>query len=155
MVFSLLGLNVAYRAVRLDEILHKKGSPLGIEAIETRLKSRYSNDQDSINLISFLLRSAMDDFVYGDYERSFLDSYRIINDKIIIDPLPVTRKKASEQTLDEYRKIRVFLVHGFLRDRKTKLEAPINVSDVIWAKRVLFKKTLDLIKLSLSVAGEI
>jgi len=160
MAFSLLGLNVTYRAMRLDETLHTKNSSLSIEAIETGLKSRYGNSQESIDLVAFLLRSAMDDFIYGDYERSFLDSYRIINDKIIVDPLlvdplPVTQKKANERTLDEYRKIRVFLVHGFLQERKSKLITPINISDVMWAKKVLFKKTLDLIKLSFSVAGEI
>jgi len=160
MAFSLLGLNVTYRAKQLDETLHTEEFSLRIEGIETRLKSKYANSQESINLVSFLLRSAMDDFIYGDYERSFLDSYRIINDKIIVapqpvDPLPVTRKKASEETLDEYRRIRVFLVHGFLQERKSKLETPINVSDVIWARKVLFKKTLDLIKLSFCVASEI
>jgi hypothetical protein len=158
--FSLLGLNVTYRNMQLYTTLHTKDPSPGIETIETRLKSRYVASQESIDLISFLLRSAMDDFVYGDYERSFLDSYRIINDKIIIDPspvdpLPVTRRKVSEKALEEYRTIRVFLVHGFLQEKKSKLGTPINVSDVIWAKKVLFKKTLDLIKLSFCVAGEI
>ena len=155
MAFSLLGLNVTYRAKQLDETLHTEEFSLKIDGIETRLKSKYASSQESINLVSFLLRSAMDDFIYGDYERSFLNSYRIINDKIIVDPLPVTRKKASEETLDEYRRIRVFLVHGFLQERKSKLETPINVSDVIWARKVLFKKTLDLIRLSFCVANEI
>jgi hypothetical protein len=67
----------------------------------------------------------------------------------------IAEKMLEEKTLEEYRRIRVFLVHGSLQDKKTKLEIPIQVKDVVWARKVLFQKTLDSIESAFKVADKI
>jgi hypothetical protein len=80
-----------------------------------------------------------------------------VNSKAV-DPVPITKQYASTAVLDEYRKIRVFLAHGYLQQRKTraqKPQVPISVQDIVWAKKVLFDKTSDLIQLSFMVASQL
>jgi hypothetical protein len=161
--FSLQGLNAAYRAMLLDSLLSRQKS-LRLSAIERSLVAKYPTEPDSIGFISFILKSSMDNFVLGDYERCFFDCYRIINDPIIVnnklsvDPIPITKKHANAKVLDEYRKIRVFLAHGYLQQRKTgtqQSQTSISIQDVVWAKKMLFGKTLDLIQLSFMVASQL
>ena len=153
--FSVLGLNVAYRIRLLNEKLGTKDFTSKLRHLEAELLKRHPQKADTIEFFSFALTSAVDDFTFGDYDRAFLDSYRIIHDKIIQNPKKIVEKKVDEKTLDEYRRIRIFLVHGFLKEKKSKLEVPIQVEDVVWARKVLFQKTLDLIKLAYYVAAKI
>ena len=155
MVFSILGLNVTYRTKLLNKKLGTKDFTSKLGHLEAALLKRHPQKPDTIEFFSFVLRSAVDDFTYGDYERSFLESYRIIHDKIIQDPNVIVEKEVDEKTLDKYRQIRVFLVHGFLKEKKSRLEVSIQVEDVVWARKVLFQKTLDLIKLAYYVAAKI
>ena len=153
--FSVLGLNVTYRAKLLNEKLGTTDFTSKLRNLEAAILKRHPKKPDKTEFFSFVLRSAVDDFTYGDYERSFLDSYRIIHDKIIRDPKAIMKKNIDEKTLDEYRRIRVFLIHGFLKEKKSRLEVPIQVEDVVWARKVLFQKTLDLIELAYYVAAKI
>ena len=155
LAFSVLGLNVTYRNRLLNEKLGTKDFASKLIDLEEELLKRHPQKLDTVYFFSFVLRSAMDDFAYGDYERSFLDGYRIIHDKIIRNPKTIVNKKVDEKTLDEYRRIRVFLVHGFLKEKKSRLEVPVQVEDVVWARKVLFQKTLDLIELAYYVATKI
>lgn len=153
--FSVLGLNVAYRIRLLDGKLHAKDYTSKIGHLEAELIKRHPKKLKTISFFSFVLRSAVDDFAYGDYDKAFLDSYRIVHDKIIQNPKEIVKNKVGDKTLEEYRRIRVFLIHGFLEEKKSRLEVPITVEDVVWAKKVLFQKTLDLIELAFYVAAEI
>ena len=153
--FSVLGLNVTYRTKLLNEKLGTKDFTSKLRHLEAALLKRHPQKTDTIAFFSFVLRSAIDDFAYGDYDRAFLDSYRIIHDKIIQNPKKIVEKKVDEKTRDEYRRIRVFLVHGFLKEKESGLEVPIGVEDVVWARKVLFQKTLDLIELAFYVAAKI
>jgi len=155
LAFSVLGLNVAYRTELLNEKLGAKDFASKLTHLGRELLKRHPRKKQTVNFFSFVLRSSVDGFIYGDYDRSFLDSYRIIHDKIIRNPNEIAEKKADEKTLDEYRRIRVFLVHGFLKEKKSGLEVPIQVEDIVWARKVLFQKTLDLIELAYYVTAEI
>ena len=155
LTFSVLGLNVCYRKRELNRKLGTRDFASKIGHLETDLFKKYPQKSETVEFLSFVLRSAVDDFIYGDYERSFLDSYRIIHDKIIEDPKMIAEKMLEEKTLEEYRQIRVFLVHGILQDKKTKLEIPIQVKDVVWARKVLFHKTLDSIESAFKIADKI
>lgn len=153
--FSILSLNVVYRTKLLNEKLGTGDFNSKLRQLEAALLEKYPKKPNTIEFFSFVLRSAIDDFVYGDYERSFLDGYRIIHDRIVQDPKAIVEKKVNEKTLDEYRRIRVYLVHGFLNEKKSRLKVPIRVEDVVWARKVLFQKTLDLIHLAFYVADRI
>ncbi len=155
LAFSVLGLNVCYRTRELNRKLGTKDFTSKVEHLETDLFKKYPQKSETVEFLSFILRSAVNDFIYGDYARSFLDSYRIIHDKIIEDPKMIVDKMLEEKTLEEYRRIRVFLVHGILQDKKTKLEIPIQVKDVVWARKVLFQKTLDSIESAFKIADKI
>ena len=153
--FSVLGLNVAYRTKLVNEKLGIKDFNSHLTHLGAELLKKYPHKKETVNFFSFVLRSEVDDFIYGDYERSYLDGYRIIHDKIIRSPKTIVLNRVDRDTLNEYRRIRVFLVHGFLKERESSLETPIQIEDVIWARKVLFKKTLDLIDLSCYVASKI
>lgn len=153
--FSILGLNVVYRTRLLNEKLRTGDFNSKLNQLEAALLEKYPKKPGTVEFFSFVLRSAIDDFVYGDYERSFLDGYRIIHDRIVQDPTAIVKKKIDEKTLDEYRRIRVYLVHGFLSEKKSKLKVPIRVDNVMWARKALFQKTLDLIHLAFYVAEKI
>lgn len=155
LAFSVLGLNVAFRTELLNKKLGAKDFASKLTHLERELFNRHPRKRQTVNFLSFVLRSSVNDFIYGDYDRSFLDSYRIIHDTIIRNPKAIVEKKADEKTLDEYRRIRVFLVHGFLKEKKSGLEVPIQVEDVVWARKVLFQKTIDLIELAYYVTAEI
>jgi hypothetical protein len=161
--FSVQGLNTTYRAKLIDNLLDKKPL-LGLGNINKTLTGKYPNDSDFIGFVLFLLRSSIDNFVFGDYEQSYADSYRIINDRFILDnnaafveAKTVTLRYKSATDLDDYRKIRTFLFHGYLQERNVgakKGDKAISVRDLVETKRVLYKKTLELIELSLTVAGD-
>lgn len=61
--------------------------------------------------------------MFGDYEQSYLDSYRVINDQFMLDnnvgivkAKTVALKHKSKTDLNDYRKIRTFLTHGYLEE---------------------------------------
>jgi hypothetical protein len=153
--FSVLGLNVSYRTKRLNNKLGIKDIYSHLKNLEARLLEKYPRERETVNFFSFVLGSAIDDFIYGDYDKSFLDCYRIIKDKIIRSPRTIVQRRVDQDTLDEYRRIRVFLVHGHLIERGSQLETPIEVKDIIGARKILVQKTLDLIQLALYVASRI
>ena len=153
--FSVLGLNVTYRTKILNGKLHTKDFATKLIDLEKELLKRHPDKRKNVDFFSFVLRSSVDDFIYGDYDRSFLDAYRIINDKIIRNPKWIVKREVDEETLNEYRRIRVFLVHGFLKEKESGLEVSIGVEDVIWAKKVLFQRTLDLIELAIYIASRV
>lgn len=120
--FSIQGLNTTYRAKLLDKMLDKQPS-LGLGSIKKALTAKYPNDNDFVELILFLLKSSLDNFVFGDYEQSYLDFYRVINDQFMLDnnvgivkAKTVALKHKSKTDLNDYRKIRTFLTHGYLEE---------------------------------------
>jgi hypothetical protein len=162
--FSIQGLNSTYRAKLIDDLLDKKPS-LWLSNIKKVLTAKYPNDNNFVGLVLFLLKSSVDNFVFGDYEQSYADSYRVINDRFMLDnnvafveAKTVTLKHLSQKDFDVYRRIRTFLFHGYLQERSGGAkngDKAISVDDIVETKRVLYKKAWELIELSLTVAGDL
>jgi len=149
--YSVANLNFTYRGKLLSDRLKVRDYRKKLAENEQKLAERHEDNLEQAEFFSFLVRSAATDFVYGYYERSFLDNYRVIHDEILRpqrDIRGIMAERLTDEKREELRRMRVFLVHGMLKEKPSWRKVPIKVEDVFKGKKQLFTRSLELVELA-------
>lgn len=149
---SIFGLNNSFRTLVLDRNLGIKDRNSYVRKCKDDLLKKYlsTDASDSVNLLIYYLGSSLDAFVEGDFERSFMDSYKIVFDlngkafKAIYE-LPENKERQKH-----FSDIRNLLSHAHIRQRKAKEgteETKKDFQKLKDVKKTLFRDTLDILKI--------
>jgi len=151
-LISIFGLNLTFRTMVLNkELKIRDGNNYLRKAKEDLLEKFTSDDAHAeIDLLMYYLSSSIDSFIDGDFERSFMDAYKIAFDNKrkafkTIYVLP----EAKEQN-GRFAEIRDNLSHAHVRERKKGKEEPEKkeyLKKLKEVKKKLFRDTLDLLKI--------
>lgn len=142
----------------LSDIVNTSDYTEKLNDIKRNLSDRHQENSEQVDFFTFLLRSAAHDFVFGDYERSFLDNYILIHDETL-RPAGETRALLADRITvekrDELRRDRVFLMHGILEERPTGQRIPITPEDILRTRKQIFSKSLEMVQLAFCLAERI
>jgi len=150
-ITSILGLNLSFRTMILNRKLGIRDRNNYLRKTKDDLLKKYTDENvhADIDLLIYYLSSSVDSFVDGDFERSFMDSYKIAFDNqrkafktIYILPENKEREK-------HFSEIRNLLSHAHLSNKnKTEEEEEKKALQKLKElKKGLFSETLDLLKI--------
>jgi hypothetical protein len=144
-ITSVLGLNNAYRTLILNKKLRINNRNTFLLKTKEGLKTKYKgeDEQADIDLLTYYLSSSIDSFVYGDFDRSFMDAFKIIdNQGTAFARIYVL--KIGETEWKRLRDIRNNLSHAKISGDKEDLEEG-QLKALKDLKKNLFQETLNLL----------
>ena len=146
-ITSIFGLNNAYRTLKLNKSLKINNRNNYLTRIKDDLNSKYTDKdaQADIDLLTYYLSSSLESFVFGDFDRSYIDAFKII------DNHGTAFKRIYTISIDEneWKKlsdIRNNLSHAKISSGKneTKTEQLRALKDL---QRGLFEETLNVLRM--------
>jgi hypothetical protein len=144
-ITSIFGLNIAYRALKLDKALKINNRRNYVIKIKDKLNAKYvdKDAQADIDLLTYYLSSSLDAFVIGDFDRSYIDAFKIIDNhgKAFnrIYTLPI-----DENEWVKLKGIRDKLSHAKIRGDDNTVERVRALEDL---KKGLFEETLNILRI--------
>ncbi len=149
-ITSIFGLNIAFRTLVLNRKLGIRDRNRYLRKTKDDLLEKYTNAHADIDLLIYYLSSSLDSFIDGDFERSFMDAYKIVFDNQskafkTIYVLPEDKERSMR-----FAEIRDNLSHAHIREKKKgkeetdKKEYLKNLKEL---KKRLFRDTLDLLRI--------
>ncbi len=143
-ITSIFGLNISWRTLVLNKALKISNRKRYLEIIKEELKKRYTSKEalKDIDLLTYYLSSSLDAFVNGDFDRSYIDAFKVIDDygKAFKRIYPIG---VGESELGRLSNIRNNLSHAKIKGTEN-MEQTQALKEV---KKDLFKDTLGLLKL--------
>jgi len=138
---TIQGLNIAYRNAVLNKALKTSNTEDLVRICRDRLLAKFKNDTSDIELLIHYFSSSLEHFVEGNFDRSFLDAYKIVFDEggkafRNIHVLPDAKDSARARSYSETRAI---LTHAKGRDA--------NLPKIKQTKKTLFNDTINLLKI--------
>ena len=145
---SVFGLNMTFRTMMLNRKLKIRTKNSYLRKTKENLLEKYTtaDAHDDIGLIMYYLSSSIESFINGDFERSFMDAFKIIDNegtafkKICICSL--TKKQWKY-----YSDIRNNLSHARISEKndRKKAEKKEQLKKLKEFKKKLFQDTLDIL----------
>jgi hypothetical protein len=143
-------MNLTFRTLTVNKKLGVRDRNRYLRKTKDDLKKKAEKDVHAdIDLLIYYLSSSLDSFIDGDFERSFMDAYKIAFDNrrkafktIYVLPEDKEREK-------HFSEIRNLLSHAHLEKRK-KSEEDDETEDLQKLKdlkKKLFRETLELLKI--------
>jgi hypothetical protein len=150
-VTSIFGLNIAYRNMILNKKLKIRDRNDYLRVIKDELKEKYTGPsvQDDIDLLVYYFCSSLDSFIDGDFDRSYMDAYKIafdLNGKAFKNIFQLPENKERQKHFSE---IRHHLSHAHITGGG-KENKDVEIRDLQRLKEIkknLFEETLDLLKI--------
>jgi hypothetical protein len=145
-ITSIFGLNLTFRISELNYALKISNRSRYLEKIKKELKTKFTDKdtQADIDLLTYYLSSAIDSFILGDFDRSFTDAFKIIDEQGSVF------QRINKPNIDksEYQKltgIRNNLSHAKIKDKNK--DEPEQVKALKNLEKGLFKETLNILKI--------
>jgi len=144
---SIFGLNIAYRTMMLNrELKINDRNQYLRKTKDDLLKKHTSTDAHAdIDLLIYYLSSSLDSFVYGDFDRSYMDAFKIIDNKGRAFKTIYTFLMKEEQW-KHLKGIRNNLSHARITEGK-KEETEEELQKLKEIKKKLFRETLGILKI--------
>ena len=149
---SIFGLNLTFRTMVLNKELKIRDGNNYLRKAKEDLLKKFASDyaHAEIDLLIYYLSSSIDSFIDGDFERSFMDAYKIAFDNQrkafkAIYVLPEDKEQSGR-----FAAIRDNLSHAHVRENRKGKEEPEKkeyLKKLKEAKKKLFRDTLDLLKI--------
>lgn len=146
---SIFGLNMAYRTMMLNRELKISDRNQYLRKTKDDLMKKYTNTDAhaDIDLLIYYLSSSLDSFVYGNFERSYMDAFKIIDNQgkafRTIYTLPM-----NEEQWKHLGDIRNKLSHARITEgKKERKEEKEDLQKLKELKKGLFRETLDILKI--------
>jgi hypothetical protein len=152
-ITSIFGFNSAWRTMILHRNLGISDRNKYLRKLEDDLLKKYDSEEEQVkvNMLIYYLSASLDSFVEGDFERSFMDGYKIafdLNGKafemIYVLPTNDERQKHFSET-------RNLLSHARVSSRKKGIEKTkeekYDFEKLKNLQKNLFGETLDLLKI--------
>lgn len=146
---SIFGLNIAYRTMMLRKELKISNRNQYLRKTKDDLLKKHTDKkaQADIDLLTYYLISSLDSFVYGDFERSYMDAFKIIENRGTAFKTIYTLSM-DEEKWKHLEDIRNNLSHARIReDKKDKTEDKEDLQKLRELKKGLFQETLDILKI--------
>jgi hypothetical protein len=103
-----------------------------------------------IDLLMYYLSSSLDSFVYGDFDRSFMDAYKIIFDSRGTAFKTIYTLPENKDRRKHFTDIRDILSHACITEKKKgekETEEKKYIQKLKELKKGLFRETLELLKI--------
>lgn len=144
---SILGLNMAYRTITLNRELKIGDRNQYLRKAKEDLLKRYNSTdaKPDIDLLIYYLSSSLDSFVYGDLDRSFMDAFKIIDNKGTAFKTIYTLH-LDEKQWKHLKDIRDRLSHARIRQDKKEEEKEI-LQILKKLRKTLFRETLEVLRI--------
>jgi hypothetical protein len=136
LVFSISYVNESYRLGVLARKFKTRNLESTILNIFKKLQQKYPSQSDDIALLEYSLRSSIDFFKSGDYERSFIEGCKIIRDKTIVEPKTVINDRIDEEKT--FSQVRAIILHTEIGHK------PVKAQDIKKTKKELFELNIKL-----------
>jgi len=146
---SILGLNMTYRTLILNRELKIRDRNHYLRKTKENLLGRFNSTdaQADIDLLIYYLSSSLDSFVYGDLDRSFMDAFKIIDNRGTAFKTVYTIPMNEEQW-NYLKDIRNNLSHARITEKKSEKESDREeLQKLKELKKGLFEATLGLLKI--------
>jgi len=146
---SIFGLNITYRTMMLNRELKISDRNQYLRKTKDDLMKKYTNTDAhaDIDLLIYYLSSSLDSFVNGNFERSYMDAFKIIDNQgkafRTIYTLPM-----NEEQWKHLGDIRNNLSHAHITEgKKEGKEKKEDLQKLKELKKGLFRETLDILKI--------
>lgn len=146
---SIFGLNIAYRTMILNRELKISDRNQYLRKTKDDLLKKYTNTyaHADIDLLIYYFSSSLDSFIYGDFDTSYMDAFKIIDNQgtafKTIYTLPM-----NEEQWKHLKGIRNNLSHARItEDKKEETEEKEELQKLKELKKGLFLETLDILKI--------
>lgn len=146
---SIFGLNIAYRTMILNRELKISDRNQYLRKTKDDLLKKYTNTDThaDIDLLIYYFSSSLDSFIYGDFDTSYMDAFKIIDNQgtafKTIYTLPM-----NEEQWKHLKGIRNNLSHARItEDKKEETEEREELQKLKELKKGLFRETLDILKI--------
>jgi hypothetical protein len=146
---SIFGLNITFRNMVLNRKLGIMDKNRYLRKTKEALLDKYTNADThaDIDLLMYYLSSSFDSFVEGDFERSYMDAYKIVfdlNGKAFKEIYVLPENKERQK---HFTDIRHLLSHAHISQKKKEKEKDEKALQKLKElKKGIFKENLDLLK---------
>jgi len=145
---SIFGLNITYRTMMLRRELRINDRNRYLRKTKEDLLKKYpkTDAHSDIDLLIYYFSSSLDSFVYGDFDRSYMDAFKIIENRgtafKTIYTLPM-----NEEQWKHLKDIRNNLSHARITEGKKEEEVDKEeLQKLKELKKGLFRETLETLK---------
>lgn len=144
-ITSIFGLNIAYRTLIVNKKLKISNYKRYAINVKEELRAKYK-DKDSeadIDLLTYYLSSALEAFIYGDFDRGYMDAFKIIDNKGTAFGRIYT-PNISDSDCKRFNETRKYLSHAKIKgENEVKTQ---RLADLREIKKGLFNETLDILE---------
>jgi hypothetical protein len=148
-LISISGLNISYRTMVLSRELRISDRNRYLGTTKDNLLQKFT-DADThadIDLLTYYLSSSLDSFVYGDFDKSFMDAFKIIDNKGKAFSSLYTLPMNDEQWR-HLRDIRNNLSHARITENtEEETEKKEYLKRLKELRKGLFQETLNILKM--------
>jgi len=135
---SMIYVNSMYRYRLLCKKLNLKRIEPELFKLWDRIERKFVNQSENIDLLRYYFHNALAWFIGGDYEKAFMDGYKVIREPTVVDPTKyVNDKRKNKRSFSE---VRTILMHSKRRELK------IDVKIIREVKRNLPQDCVDLLE---------
>jgi hypothetical protein len=144
---SVLGMNMTYRTLMLNRELKIRDRNHYLRKTKEDLLGKYKapDAEPDIDLLLYYLSSSLESFVYGDLDRSFMDAFKIIDNKGTAFKTIYTLQ-LDEKQWKHLKDIRDRLSHARIRQNKKEEEKEM-LQTLKELRKTLFQETLEVLKI--------
>jgi hypothetical protein len=135
---SLLYVNSSYRYYRISDRLKTNNTRWLLEKKWSKISEIYHSQEKDIDTLRFYVTESIEDFIEGNFDRSFIWGYKAIREPTIVNPMLLVSDK--RKTKCSFAEIRNTIEHS-RRDNEH-----IEVEKIRHVLRDLFEDNLDLIE---------
>jgi hypothetical protein len=139
---------MSFRTVMLNRKLKIRTKNSYLRKTKENLLEKYTtaDAHDDIGLVMYYLSSSIESFIDGDFERSFMDAFKIIDEKGTAFK-NICSCSLADDKWDYYSDIRNNLSHARIKEKKEKKKAEKKeqLKKLKEIKKRLFQDTLDLL----------
>lgn len=145
-ITSTLGLNIAYRTMVLKRDVGIGDRNKYLRKTKDDLIEYADDDAHAdIDLLIYYFSSSLDSFVYGDFDRSFMDAYKIVFDSRGTAFKTIYTLPENKERRKHFTNIRNNLSHARITEKKKEKNKDIQKLKEL--RKELFSETLDLLKI--------
>lgn len=134
---SIIYVNSMYRYRLLCRRLNIRRIEQEISMLWNKIEIKYADQPEKVDLLRYYLYNALYWFIEGDYEKAFMEGYKVIREPTVVDPTMYVNDKRENRS--SFSEIRTILMHS----KRKKLE--IDVERIRETKKSLPQDCVDLL----------
>lgn len=150
MLVAIFALNTSFRTMVLSQELKIRDKTSFLVKAKEDLSKKFTSDdaQSEIDLLLYYLSSSLDSFIDGDFQRSFIDAFKIVFDNKREAFKNIYVLPENKEQYKHFAEIRDNLSHAHIRNTKgEKSKEKQYVNKINKLQKELFEENLNLLKI--------